>query len=324
MDPKGQAWTIVLAAGEGTRLTRLTTPADGHRSIPKQFCSLHGGPSLLQEAIYRASAVSHYAHTCAVVAEHQRHWWEAALSSLPPRNVIVQQANRGTGIGILLPLLHIVRRDPEARVLALPSDHHVGDEAILSQSLQNGMEQLRWRVDEVLLMGMQPDRCDPELGYILPGEKDGHGAFQVLQFIEKPTAMHARELIECGALWNSFIILAAARSLLALFLRRIPTIVQEMRSAIENDHERSLGGDAIAQLYGWLPNLDFSRDVLQGQEPCLRVIPVPPCGWSDLGTPQRVEEALRCSRIDPFARMPSTAYLNLAEQVNAIKKSRVA
>jgi mannose-1-phosphate guanylyltransferase len=315
MEPQEQVWTIVLAAGEGERLLSLTTPADGRSSIPKQFCSLRGGPSLLQEAIYRASAVSHYANTCVVVAEHQRNWWETALRSFPMCNVIVQPANRGTANGVLLPLLHILQRDPEARVLVLPSDHHVEDEAVLSRSLQYGMEQLRWRLHATLLMGMGPDRCDPELGYILPGERDEHGALEVLQFVEKPSRAFASNFIESGALWNSFIILATAQSLLALFIRRIPTIVEEMRSAIESDGYDAQGGPAIAQVYECLHSADFSKDILQGQEACLGVIAVPPCGWSDLGTPQRVEEVLRRSRTESLADGPSTGYLNLAEQV---------
>ena len=48
-------WALVLAAGEGSRLRALTT--HGGIAVPKQFCSLQGGPSLLQEAILRAEAV---------------------------------------------------------------------------------------------------------------------------------------------------------------------------------------------------------------------------------------------------------------------------
>lgn len=321
MEPEAQVWTIVLAAGEGVRLRSLTTPAEGRSSIPKQFCSLRGGPSLLQEAIYRASAVSHYTNTCVVVAEHQRDYWEPALRSVPMCNVIVQPANRGTANGILLPLLHILQRDPAARVLILPSDHHVEDEAVLSRSLQHAMEQLRWRMDATLLMGMAPDRCDPELGYILPGQRDEHGTFEVLRFVEKPNRTFASDLIESGALWNSFIILATAKSLVALFRRRVPTIVEEMCRAIDSEGHDTQGGSAMAQVYASLCSADFSKDILQGQEAFLRVIAVPPCGWSDLGTPQRVEEALRRPRSGSSDEASSTRYLNLAEQV---RKSRAA
>src|ERR1051326_2981504 len=46
-------WALVLAAGEGKRLSPLTTTPSG-TPIPKQYCSLWDGPSLLQEALARA------------------------------------------------------------------------------------------------------------------------------------------------------------------------------------------------------------------------------------------------------------------------------
>ena len=46
-------WAVVLAGGDGSRLSGLTRGPDGV-VVPKQFCSLDGGPSLLQSAIDRA------------------------------------------------------------------------------------------------------------------------------------------------------------------------------------------------------------------------------------------------------------------------------
>lgn len=46
MKAYGQTWAVVLAAGDGSRLARLTTDAAGN-SVPKQFCSLDGRASLL-------------------------------------------------------------------------------------------------------------------------------------------------------------------------------------------------------------------------------------------------------------------------------------
>ena len=74
---------------------------------------------------------------------------------------------------------------------------------------------------------------------------------------------------------------------------------------------------AASDLYSRLPELDFSRHVLEGSEKFLRVHPVPACGWSDLGTPKRVGEALRrLEREDRAASLSlaPTAYLNLAAQ----------
>ena len=307
-------WALVLAAGEGSRLRSLTTAASG-TAIPKQFCSLYEGPSLLHEALHRARAVAPDAHTCAVVAEQHRKWWKSTLESLPGGNVIVQPQNRGTANGILLPLLHILARDPTAQIVLLPSDHHVRQEAVLAGALRRAVEQLDWRLDECLLLGLEPHEPDPELGYIVPGSSDGRGALTVARFVEKPSIAQACELIRSGGLFNVFMVASTGQALLALLRRRIPQIVDAMQAAVQRDRESGSAGQAVAGLYRKLPIIDFSRDIVPGQESALGTLPAPPCGWSDLGTPKRVAEALKAAqpRARPGPGMPA-AHLSLAAQ----------
>lgn len=291
---EANTWTLVLAAGEGSRLRSLTTCPCG-TAIPKQFCCLFDGPSLLEEALQRARAVSNDAHTCVIVADQHRRWWDGVLGSLPAANVIVQPENRGTANGMLFPLLNILVRDPQARIMLLPSDHHVRQEALLASALREAVKQLQWRSGQTLLLGLEPEEADPELGYIIPGERDGRGALTVTRFIEKPPAARACELIRAGGLWNAFILISTAQALLAMFQRRIPQIVEAMRAAIQHDGGTGTSGAEVPALYQRLPIVDFSRDIVPGQESSLRVVPVPPCGWSDLGTPKRVEDAVRAA-----------------------------
>jgi mannose-1-phosphate guanylyltransferase len=324
-------WALVLAAGEGSRLRSLTTTSSGV-AIPKQFCSLRGGSSLLHEALCRAEAVASRRYVCTVVAAQHRHWWEGMVGSLPVPNVIVQPANRGTANGILWPLLHIMDGDPEARIVVLPSDHHVEDEAALADSLRLAVKQVAGRRDEVLLLGIQPHEPDSELGYIVPDDCDRHGLVHVARFVEKPDSTRALELIRNGGLWNTFIMAATARALLGMFERCCPEIVTEMREVVQRDaarsrdvHERSESTAAVA-LYERLPTLDFSRHILHGQEHHLRALPVRNCGWSDLGTPQRVRAALRRAARDHQASFEGTlfasAHLNLAAQHERLQPGR--
>ena len=62
--------------------------------------------------------------------------------------LIVQPMNRGTANGILLPLLHIEARDPDARIVILPSDHYVRDESILVTALESALGRLDNEVEE--------------------------------------------------------------------------------------------------------------------------------------------------------------------------------
>ena len=312
------AWVIVLAAGEGSRLRTLTTSVTGV-SVPKQFCSLRGGHSLLQDALQRAAAVSTPQQTLTVVAAQHRRWWRMALQALPADNLIVQPHNKGTAVGLLLPLLHLIRRDPGATVLILPSDHFVREPTVLIEAMRRSVQLADRDRSHLYLLGLQPDCIDPELGYILPAPRATNAsAAAVRLFIEKPRAEVALGLLQSGALCNTFILATSASALLALYANRHPALLRQLSAAVTQDAERPRNPLAAHTLSPRLTALDFSRDLLEGQESALRVLRVPACGWSDLGTPQRVAEALRCVAPAPVSEMTRTAYMSLAEQCDAI------
>ncbi|MBL0897403.1 MAG: transposase [Reyranella sp.] len=192
--PIRNTWAVVLAAGDGSRLSSLTTDATGI-AVPKQFCSLAGGATLLQETLRRAHSVCGRERVTAIVAEHHRRWWRGALWALPDANVIVQPRNRGTANGVLLAALSIATRDPLARLVFLPSDHYVRDEARLSAALREAAT-VRLRAGELVLLGMEPEDTDPELGYVVPSGPSRPGELpRVSRFVEKPSTVVAADLI---------------------------------------------------------------------------------------------------------------------------------
>jgi len=319
-------WVLVLAGGEGKRLRALTTEPCG-TPVPKQFCSLRGERSLIEEAIDRGAALVDTERICAIVAaEHQRWWLEsAALTRLLPANLIVQPRNRGTGVGVLYATLKIAKNDPDAIVLLLPSDHHVDDEGTLQESLTTALQAARRRNSGPVLLGLEPNNADTELGYIVPGARDPWGGHRVRQFVEKPGASHARSLIESGGLWNMFVMVASAQCLVDLFRPNWGALLTEMQALVSTRHPRrlqSVDGLTFRDRYDLLPEVDFSRDVLEGQESVLRVMRVRPCRWSDLGTPLRVRETLRRLPSHEYAAAVSrrSAYINLAAQHERLQR----
>lgn len=281
-------FALVLAAGDGTRLRSLTTDAAGV-AVPKQFCSLADdrettnaptGRSLLATTIARAERIVARPRITSVVASQHRNWWLPDLSHLPAGNVIVQPANRGTAPGILLPFLEIVRRDPRATILVLPSDHFVADEAVLARAALQAIELAEREPDRIALLGIVPEHADPDLGWVVPGAARGAGALAVHHFAEKPEPALAEELFSRGALWNSFLFAARGETLVRRFDRQLPGLADAMRGSLRNGR--------VADLYAELPTHDFSRRILEGAEDSLSLVAVPPCGWSDLGTPERI------------------------------------
>ncbi|MEI6721676.1 MAG: sugar phosphate nucleotidyltransferase [Betaproteobacteria bacterium] len=288
-------WAVVLAAGDGTRLRSLTTAADGE-STPKQYCSLFGGPSLLEDALQRGTRVADPGHVAAIVASHHERHWRGALDGLHPRNVVVQPQNRGTAHGVLLATLAVLSRDPSAVLLFLPADHDVIDETRLSDAIHSAVAATVADPSAVVLVGIEPDEADPELGYVVPGSARGL-ARTVVKFVEKPPRAEAAQLLAAGAVWNSFIFAASGESLLDLYRMRLAKVVTRMTAAVEAGDEA-----ALADLYASLDAVDFSRDILAHSTDALRIVTARACGWSDLGTPHRVSEAARRARSTPTRR----------------------
>lgn len=291
-DPHIYSHAVVLAAGDGFRLSGLTTTSTGV-AVPKQYCSMWGGSSLLEDALLRAERVVSPKRVSVVVAAQHRRWWDPALRGFRPARSIVQPQNLGTGVGVLLALLHLERREPSARVLLIPSDHHVRNEALLASALREADAHVAANPSQVVLLGLQPDEPDTQLGYIVPVPSLGSVRINAVhEFVEKPDHAIACELMQRGALWNSFLLCGRVSTLMAWYVQVAPQLVASLRDAIARDAADSTVG-AVAALYRQLAPLDFSRDLLRGREGQLRVLAVRDCGWSDLGTADSVAKVFR-------------------------------
>jgi mannose-1-phosphate guanylyltransferase len=328
MRSASHTWAVVLAGGDGGRLREITTTAAGE-VVPKQFCSLLRETCLLEDAIKRAQAVAISQHICSVVAEQHRRWWSSALKTLPPQNIFVQPDNRGTAHGILLALLQIERRAANSVVVLLPADHYLTDETTMARSLRTAANLAADNESLVYLLGAEPDHPDQELGYVVPSAQRRDAAAGVVRFAEKPTTEKARALIREGALWNTFIIAGSLRALLSLFEGHFVSTVRAMRHALDPVKSEFIGPVALELLYADLESHDFSRDVLERHEQMLQVLRVPSCGWTDLGTPKRVEETIRSlARVrSPAGTRPSATgaqHLDLASSQRQMRLPRAS
>ena len=113
-----------------------------------------------------------------------------------------------------------------------------------------------------------------------------------------------------GALWNVFIMAASVRTLLSLFDSRFAGTIAAMRG-FEGAH--------LDAVYQNLRSVDFSRDVLQGRESMLKVLTVPHCGWTDLGTPERVGTDLGGAARKRDAVLYFPAHVSLADQYSCAR-----
>ncbi|HVU00293.1 MAG TPA: sugar phosphate nucleotidyltransferase [Polyangiaceae bacterium] len=282
-------WTIVLAAGEGTRLQALTHALHGE-ALPKQFARIQGGRSLLQATLERTSHWSPPERTVIVVSAEREALARRQVRAVEGVEVVAQPRNVGTGPGLMLPLCHVLARDPDAVVAVVPSDHYVKDTAPFVESVRRAEAMARAR-DTVVLVAAVPNRPETQYGWILTEGTNGNRS--VASFHEKPESAVAERLFASGGLWNTFMMVGSARAFWRIASAHLP--VQAM---LFGPYRAAIGsvaaGPTLSRIYRAMPQADFSRDVLE-RAPDLGVVPLSSCGWSDWGTPERILDSLRGS-----------------------------
>jgi mannose-1-phosphate guanylyltransferase len=281
---------IILAGGDGTRLRSLTRRLVGD-DRPKQFCSIVGHRTLLDQTRTRATALAAPAHTLVVVTRAHESWYTPALAGVPRDNVVVQPAGRGTATAVLYALARQARIAPARAVALLPSDHWVSDDAGFMARVEAAVESVHAQPGAVVLLGIEPEQAETGYGWIEPGDlRLGHGGwpiYDVRRFWEKPPRAAAEALMRRGALWNSFVTVANPAVLMHLIQRTLPGISAVFASLVDR-MGTPWEDEAARAVYTVLPAADLSKDVLERAPERLAVLPVTGVGWSDLGVPERV------------------------------------
>jgi mannose-1-phosphate guanylyltransferase len=281
-------WAVVLAGGDGTPLRRFTRRIAGD-DRPKQFCRLLGNRTMLDQARARPALLVPPERTLFVVAKTHERFYRPLLTDVRADNPVIQHDNRGTAPAILYALLRIAVQEPEARIVVLPSDHYVSDDVGFMNHVDGAFLTLaRWR-ELTILLGMTPDRAEDQYGWIEPGEtlSDSPPLYRVRRFWEKPAPRVALAVWARGALWNSFVMVARATSLLALIERAASALY---RAFIDRTDAlgRAAETEVFRRRYNGVTPMDFSGDVLAAHRGDLAVLPVSGIEWSDVGDPARV------------------------------------
>jgi mannose-1-phosphate guanylyltransferase len=287
---------IVLAAGDGTRLRHYIQRRHG-KILPKQFINFVGKRSMLEHTFDRAERLIPADRLFTVISRHHLDHPEVRqqLAGRSAGTVVLQPSNRDTGPGLLLPLIRLCRRYPGSIVAVFPSDHYVLEEDLFMHYVEQASRAIRKDPARFILLGMEPAAPESEYGYILPAE--GHGLLSwpgirgVSRFIEKPPENVARDLIRSGGLWNTFVMVFSADTLLELARRHTPALVRAFDPIWRVDGEAE-ERQILERIYRDIPPLNFSRDFLEIvalREPSrLFVLPVRGVTWSDWGSEGRV------------------------------------
>ena len=299
-DPASSAdrWGIILSGGNGTRLRDFVFRRRADY-LPKQYLNFIGKRSMLEHTFQRVEKLIPAQKLLVVIAKEHLQFDEVRhqIAPRPRKCIVIQPENKDTGPGILLPLMHLYKRYPDAIVALFPSDHYILEEDLFMQHVDRAFRAVESDGSRIVLLGMEPNDPDPEYGYILYGGKpDLDGDRTVEMFVEKPSAEAAKMIMRKGALWNTLVLVVTCKTLLQAIERATPELYrafEPIQDAIGTPEEQR----ETEQVYQKLTSVNFSKRVLENfsyeNRQNFRVLPVRGVTWKDWGTSDRLSKTLR-------------------------------
>ncbi len=274
-------YPVILAGGVGSRLWPQSRP-----HCPKPLLSFLHSDTLLQNTLARL----HTAPQAPIILANQSY----ALSMLQqckamhitPQQILAEPMPRGTAAAMVLAAVAVAQHNPQGIILLLPADHRVEN----IEAWQNAVQQaiVLAQQQKFVVFGVQPTTPETGYGYIMPTPNH-----EIDYFIEKPSAHKAQQLIDQGALWNAGMFAVRVDVCKMLIERAHPTMWQTVAQAYAQAQQGEENICLVHESFANVPNDTIDYAIAERLAPHEgAVVPLPPCGWSDIGNWQSMYNAM--------------------------------
>jgi mannose-1-phosphate guanylyltransferase len=313
-------FTLVLAGGSGTRFW----PASRKRR-PKQVLGMGPDPSLplIGHTLRRVASLCPESQMIVATGEALVDVTREALPQLGPSGFIAEPIARNTAPCIAWGAQIIARRDPEAVVMVLPSDHHIEDEAEFRRILGVALEAAAGGT--ITTVGVKPTRAETGYGYIEAGPELAPGVLSVARFVEKPNEATAEGYVASGKyFWNSGMFFFRAKDMLAAVEQHLPAVHQGLQAiAAAQAQGPEAEREATHRAFASMPSISIDHGIMEKLGK-LAVVPGS-FGWSDLGSWHTIWELGtrdHADNVGPTDALFIDAHRNLVEDLRVKKTTR--
>ena len=227
---------VIMAGGTGTRFW----PAS-RQSFPKQLLKLAGERSMIQATVSRLGDLVPEDRVLVVTNSKLVRNIQDQLPNVPGSSIIGEPCKRDTAPCVGLAAMWVLRNDPDASMVVMPSDHVIATDEQFQSSIRHAVELVRANSARLVTFGIRPTYPAESFGYIergapLANEAGGSGApatFAVTRFHEKPKQAVAQQYLEAGHfLWNSGIFVWQAATIVELLKQFEPDMTEHLEEII--------------------------------------------------------------------------------------------
>jgi mannose-1-phosphate guanylyltransferase len=276
-------YPVILAGGRGTRFWPLS-----RKRRAKQLLALDGKQTMIQQTVARLLPLAHRERFWVITNGELRPAILRQLPAIEKRHILAEPAARNTAPAIGLAAFLLLRENPDAVLGLFPSDHVIGDEKKYRETIQSGVE-LAAAGDNIVVLGIQPNRPETGYGYIEVGSSFDGAATRVRRFTEKPDAQRAAEFVAAGNYyWNSGMFLWSARTLANALREHLPKTAVLLEEIAGSFGKTEFAG-VFRRLYPKCENISIDYAVLEPRsakgESQSGIFCLPAnFGWNDLGS----------------------------------------
>lgn len=271
-------YCVIMAGGIGSRFWPMSRV-----SQPKQFIDILGtGESLLQSTYRRVRQFCEPENILIVTNEKYREITKEQVPEISDDFLLTEPLRRDTAPCIAYACSKIYKKDPNAVVAVVPSDHLVAREIEFQRIMTLAMEKASDSNNVLLTLGIKPTSPATGYGYIQYDDSINEVFKLVKTFTEKPTLELAQTFVESGEfVWNSGMFVFSVKAILNAFDEYQPEIIALFKEAMPTyftDNEK----EAINLVYTQCKSISIDYGIMEKANNVM-VAPVN-LGWSDLGT----------------------------------------
>lgn len=279
-------YCVILAGGKGRRLWPCS-----RSNYPKQFIDFFGvGRTQLQQTFDRMAKIVPADHIYINTNEEYVDLVKEQLPEVSADNILAEPIHRNTAPSMAWANHRISMMNPNACVIATPSDQAIFNEEAFRKNVLEGLAFVAEN-NHFLTMGVKPTRPEPGYGYIQMGDVLCDNIYQVQSFTEKPERDFAKIFMESGEFyWNTGLFLSNVSYLRKCFCKILPPVLREYDKrypefSVETENAY------MKETFSSYPNISVDFGILE--KPSNVCVMKCDFGWADLGTWHSIYEAMQ-------------------------------